>query len=114
MRIATWNVNSIRLRLQQLLAYLREVQPDVLCLQEIKCTDEAFPRLEIEDAGYNAAGHGQEGWNGVAILSKRPVEVSRGLPGDESDAHSRYIEATVPDDAGQVVRVASIYLLHGN
>ena len=114
MRIATWNVNSIRLRLQQLLAYLREVQPDVLCLQEIKCTDEAFPRLEIEDAGYNAAVHGQKGWNGVAILSKRPVEVSRGLPGDESDIHARYIEATVPDSSGRVVRVASIYLPNGN
>jgi exodeoxyribonuclease-3 len=114
LRIATWNVNSIRLRLQQLLAYLREAQPDVLCLQEIKCTDEAFPRLEIEDAGYNAAVHGQKGWNGVAILSKRPVEVSRGLPGDASDIHSRYIEATVPDDAGKVVRIASIYLPNGN
>jgi exodeoxyribonuclease-3 len=113
-RIATWNVNSIRLRLQQLVAYLRETQPDVLCLQEIKCTDEAFPRLEIEDAGYNAAVHGQKGWNGVAILSKRPIEVSRGLPGDERDVHARYIEATVPDDSGKVVRVASIYLPNGN
>ena len=113
MRIATWNVNSVRLRLPHVLAYLAEVAPDVLCLQEIKCQDEQFPRLEIESAGYNCAVHGQKGFNGVAILSKRPVEVTRGLPGDDDDTQSRYIEAIVPDGDG-VVRVASIYLPNGN
>ena len=98
MRIATWNVNSVRLRLPHLLSYLEEVSPDVLCLQEIKCQDEQFPRLEVESAGYNCAVHGQKGFNGVAILSKRAVEVTRGLPGDEEDVQSRYIEAIVPDE----------------
>lgn len=113
MRIATWNVNSVRQRLDHLLRYLKEVEPDVLCLQEIKCTDDAFPRAEIESAGYNAAVHGQKTFNGVAILSKAPVEVTRGLPGDDTDEQSRYIEAIVPHGAG-VVRVASIYLPNGN
>jgi exodeoxyribonuclease-3 len=113
-RIATWNVNSVRQRLDHLLGYLKEQQPDVLCLQEIKCQDEAFPRAEIESAGYNAAVHGQKTFNGVAILSKRPVEVTRGLPGDDQDTQSRYIEAIVPTETGGVVRVASIYLPNGN
>jgi exodeoxyribonuclease-3 len=113
MRIATWNVNSVRQRLEHLLRYLREVEPDVLCLQEIKCQDEAFPRLEVEAAGYNVAVHGQKTFNGVAILSKRPLEVVRGLPGDDADAHARYLEAIVPDGPG-VTRVASIYLPNGN
>ena len=86
MRIATWNVNSIRQRLPHLLAYLKEVQPDVLCLQEIKCLDEQFPRMEVEELGYNIETHGQKAFNGVAILSKRPFEVARGLPGDENDS----------------------------
>lgn len=114
MRIATWNVNSVRQRLDHLLGYLKEQQPDVLCLQEIKCQDEAFPRAEVESAGYNAAVHGQKTFNGVAILSKRPVEVTRGLPGDDQDTQSRYIEAIVPTETGGVVRVASIYLPNGN
>ena len=113
MRIATWNVNSVRQRADHLLRYLREHEPDVLCLQEIKCLDEAFPRLEIEAAGYNVATHGQKTFNGVAILSKRPFEITRGLPGDEGDAHARYIEALIPHDGG-VVRVASLYLPNGN
>ena len=113
MRIATWNVNSVRQRTEHLLQYLKEAEPDVLCLQELKCTDDAFPRLEVESAGYNVATHGQKTYNGVAILSKRPIEVTRGLPGDEADEHARYIEALVPDGAG-VVRVASIYLPNGN
>ena len=113
MRIATWNVNSVRLRLPHLLSYLGEVSPDVLCLQEIKCQDEQFPTLEIQSAGYNCAVHGQKGFNGVAILSKRPIEVMRGLPGDDEDTQSRYIEAVVPDGGG-IVRVASIYLPNGN
>ena len=104
MRIATWNVNSVRQRLPHLLAYLKEVQPDVLCLQEIKCLDEQFPRMEVEELGYNIETHGQKTFNGVAILSKRPFEVARGLPGDENDSQSRYIEAVVPAGDG-VVRV---------
>jgi len=113
LRIATWNVNSVRQRIEHLLSYLKEVEPDVLCLQEIKCLDEAFPRLEVESAGYNVATHGQKTFNGVAILSKRPFEVTRGLPGDQGDTQSRYIEAVIPDGDG-VVRVASIYLPNGN
>ena len=113
MRIATWNVNSVKSRLEHLLAYLRETSPDVLCLQELKCVDEAFPRAEVEALGYNVATHGQKTYNGVAILSKRPIEVTSGLPGDASDEQARYIEATVPTDQG-VVRVASIYLPNGN
>jgi exodeoxyribonuclease-3 len=113
LRIATWNVNSVRQRLPHLLAYLKEMSPDVLCLQEIKCLDEQFPRLEIEELGYNIETHGQKTFNGVAILSKRPFEVARGLPGDENDSQSRYLEAVIPAGNG-VVRVASIYLPNGN
>jgi exodeoxyribonuclease III len=112
-QIATWNVNSVKQRCDHLVRYLRDVSPDVLCLQELKCTTEAFPYLEVEACGYNCAVHGQKGFNGVAILSKRPAEVTHGLPGDESDVHARYIEAVVPTDDG-VVRVASIYLPNGN
>ena len=113
MRIATWNVNSIRQRLDHLLYWLKEVEPDVVCLQEIKCVDEAFPRQEIEALGYNVATHGQKTFNGVAILSKFPMEVERGLPGDDADEQARYIEATIPHGA-TIVRVASIYLPNGN
>ncbi len=113
LRIATWNVNSVRQRLDHLLGWLKETQPDVVCLQEIKCVDEAFPRLEIESAGYNVAVHGQKTFNGVAILSKHPIECERGLPGDPDDAQSRYIEAVVSHD-GAITRVASIYLPNGN
>ena len=111
--IATWNVNSVRQRLAHLLDYLKEASPDALCLQEIKCVDEAFPRLEIEALGYNVALHGQKGFNGVAILSKRPFEVATGLPGDPDDVQARYIEGVIPTKRG-VVRVASIYLPNGN
>src|SRR5271166_3019024 len=113
MRIATWNVNSVRQRTEALLAYLREVQPDVLCLQELKCQEEAFPRLEVEAAGYNVAVHGQKSYNGVAILSKMPFETSTGLPGDENDEQSRYIEAVIPWGK-TVVRVGCLYLPNGN
>ena len=86
MRIATWNVNSVKARLGHVLVYLRQTAPDVLLLQELKVVDEAFPALEIEDLGYNLALHGQKTYNGVAILSKRPIEdVRRGLPGGEGD-----------------------------
>ncbi|MGP0060678.1 MAG: exodeoxyribonuclease III [Beijerinckiaceae bacterium] len=113
MQIATWNVNSVRQRTEHLVRYLKDAGPDVLCLQELKCVDEAFPRLEVEACGYNCAVHGQKGFNGVAILSKHKLEVTRGLPGDESDEHARYIEAVVEADGG-IVRVASIYLPNGN
>ena len=115
MRIATWNINGVRARIANLQTWLRDEAPDVVCLQEIKCVDEAFPTAEIESLGYNVATHGQKGFNGVAILSKRPMEeVSGGLPGDEEDLHARFIEAIVPGDHGGTVRVASIYLPNGN
>jgi exodeoxyribonuclease-3 len=113
-RIATWNVNSVRQRIEHLQRYLKEIEPDILCLQELKCVDEAFPRMEIEALGYNVATHGQKTFNGVAILSKAPLEDVRiGLPGDESDSQARYIEAVI-SHASRVVRVASIYLPNGN
>ncbi len=114
MRIATWNVNSVKQRIDHLATWLAEAQPDVVCLQEIKCVDEAFPASEIEALGYNVATHGQKTFNGVALLSKRPFdEVRRGLPGDDGDLQARYIEAVISTDSG-VVRVASIYLPNGN
>ena len=114
MRIATWNVNSVRQRIEHLQRYLKEIEPDVLCLQELKCVDEAFPRMEIEALGYNVATHGQKTFNGVAILSKAPLEDVRiGLPGDESDSQARYIEAVI-SQGSRIVRVASIYLPNGN
>lgn len=110
MKIATWNVNSVRARAPHLVRWLKEAAPDVALLQELKCVDADFPAMEVEVLGYNVAVFGQKTYNGVAILSKRPIEdIRRGLPGDESDEQSRYIEATV---AG--VRVASIYLPNGN
>lgn len=109
-KIATWNVNSINQRLPAVLAWLEQTAPDVLLLQELKCTDENFPAMEFSAAGYNAAVHGQKTWNGVAILSKHKIEnVKKGLSGDDGDEQSRYIEATV-----QGIRVASIYLPNGN
>jgi exodeoxyribonuclease-3 len=114
MRIVTWNVNSVRTRLPHLLAYLGEATPDVMCLQELKCLDAQFPRAEVEALGYNVAVHGQKGFNGVAILSKRPVEAAPGLPGDEADAQARYLEATTQDADGRLWRVASIYAPNGN
>jgi exodeoxyribonuclease III len=113
MRITTWNVNSIKQRLEHLLRVLKDLQPDVICLQEIKCVDEAFPRQEIESLGYNIATHGQKAYNGVAILSKRPLEdCLRNLPGD-ADEQARYLEGVISTPSG-VVRVASIYLPNGN
>ena len=113
MQIATWNINSVRMRRDNLLGYLRDASPDVLCLQEIKCLNEQFPRAEVEAAGYNVAVHGQKGFNGVAILSKRPMEAVAGLPGDDSDEQARYLEAVVTTDAAPV-RVACLYLPNGN
>lgn len=114
MKITTWNINGVKARLSTALTYLREAQPDVICFQEIKSVDEGFPRLEFEDLGYNVVTHGQKGFNGVAILSKTPLEdVCMRLPGNESDEHARYLEATVSTPSG-AVRVASIYLPNGN
>ncbi len=114
MRIATWNVNSIKQRLESALAWLKERQPDIVCLQEIKCVDDAFPRLEFESAGYNVAVHGQKTFNGVALLSKFKFDdVKIGLPGDDGDDHARFIEGVVSTAKG-ALRVASLYLPNGN
>src|SRR5689334_9274818 len=113
MRIATWNVNSINARLETVLAWFEEVQPDVAGLQEIKCVDEKFPAEAFERLGYNVAVHGQKTYNGVALLSKFPLEdVRRGLPEVEGDDHARYIEAVI--GAPNPVRVGVIYLPNGN
>jgi exodeoxyribonuclease-3 len=114
MKIATYNINGIRARLPALLEWLAGAQPDVVLLQEIKCVDDGFPRLEIEEMGYNIETHGQKGFNGVAILSKHPIEdLTRGLPGDDGDEQARWIEATI---VGQrdAVRVCGLYLPNGN
>jgi exodeoxyribonuclease-3 len=113
MKIATFNINGVKARLPALLDWLAEARPDVVALQEIKSTDEAFPRAEIEDAGYNVATHGQKGFNGVALLSRLPLEdVARGLPGDDGDEQARWIEATVVGT--RAVRVCGPYLPNGN
>jgi exodeoxyribonuclease III len=114
MRIATWNVNSVRQRLDNLLAWLKERQPDIVCLQEIKCADEAFPREAVESLGYNVAVHGQKAFNGVALLSKLPFdEVAPGLIGDDGDVQARFLEALVSTKTG-ALRVVSLYLPNGN
>jgi len=114
MRIATWNVNSVKQRIDSLTAWLAERQPDIVCLQETKTVDEAFPRAPIEAMGYNVAVHGQKTFNGVAILSRFPFdEVTPRLPGDDADDHARFIEAVV-STANGALRVASIYLPNGN
>ena len=114
MRIATWNINGVKARLEQARAWLSEAKPDVVCLQEIKSVDEGFPGEVFEGLGYNVLVHGQKGFNGVAILSRqRPELVRKGLPGDDGDVQARYIEALVPI-AGGVVRVGGLYLPNGN
>jgi exodeoxyribonuclease-3 len=113
MKIATYNINGVKARLPALLDWLAEARPDVVALQEIKCVDEAFPRAEVEDAGYNVAVHGQKGFNGVALLSRLPLEdVARGLPGDAADEQARWIEATV--SGRTALRVCGLYLPNGN
>lgn len=111
MKIATFNVNGLTVRLPALLNWLARESPDVACLQELKTPHEAFPVAKLREAGYGAVWQGQRSWNGVAILAKGadPVERRRVLPGDPDDSHSRYIEATVNG-----VVVASIYLPNGN
>lgn len=114
MRIATWNVNSIRQRLDHLLAWLKETSPDIVCLQEIKCLDEAFPREPIEALGYNVVTHGQKTFNGVALLSRLPFDETRpGLAGDAEDVHARFLEGLV-SVKGAALRVACLYLPNGN
>lgn len=111
MRVATYNVNGVNGRLPVLLRWLKQSQPDVVCLQELKAPEEKFPALAIEEAGYGAIWHGQKSWNGVAILLRggKPRETNRGLPGDPEDLHSRYIEAEVHG-----LIVGCLYLPNGN
>lgn len=111
MRIATYNVNGVNGRLANLLAWLEETTPHIVCLQELKAPQEMFPLAAIEAAGYGAIWHGQKSWNGVAILArgKTPVESRRGLPGDPADTHSRYIEAAIDG-----IVVGCLYVPNGN
>ena len=114
MKIATWNINGVKARLPVVLQWLEEAKPDVACLQEIKSVDEGFPAEPFEGLGYNVYVHGQKGFNGVALLSKRPLEdVRKGLPGDDADEQARYIEALAPGEH-TAFRIASIYLPNGN
>ncbi|MBI1418327.1 MAG: exodeoxyribonuclease III [Limimaricola sp.] len=113
MKIATFNINGVKARFETLTGWLAEASPDVVLLQEIKSTDDSFPRAEIEDLGYSVATHGQKGFNGVAILSKLPLEdISCGLPGDDDDPQARWIEATVVGT--RAVRLCCLYLPNGN
>lgn len=111
MKIVTYNINGIKARLPRLLEYLAEEQPDVVCLQELKTSDETFPEADIRAAGYGVVWHGQKSWNGVAVLARGsdPVERQRGLDGEPEDEHSRYLEVEIGD-----LIVASIYLPNGN
>jgi exodeoxyribonuclease-3 len=111
MRIATYNVNGINGRLGNLLGWLEETAPDIVCLQELKASDDKFPAAALRAAGYGAVWHGQKSWNGVAIVARgaEPVETRRGLPGDPDDTHSRYIEAAI---GGSLV--GCLYLPNGN
>lgn len=111
MKIATYNVNGVNGRLPVLLRWLEETKPDVVCLQELKAPQDNFPIKAINDAGYNAIWHGQKQWNGVAILAKGEIqEIGRGLPGNDDDLQSRYIEALMEND----MVIACLYLPNGN
>lgn len=115
MKIATWNINGVKARIENLCQWLKDSNPDIVCLQEIKTVDEGFPRLEIEALGYHVETHGQKGFNGVAILSKtKPDEVRRGLPGDDSDEQARFIEAVFSVEGHGALRVCCLYLPNGN
>jgi exodeoxyribonuclease-3 len=111
MKIATFNINGVNRRLDNLLAWLSTAKPDVVCLQELKATDGQFPRAAIEAAGYGAVWRGQPGWNGVAILARdgKPILTRAELPGDPSDTQGRYIEAAVNG-----ILIASLYAPNGN
>ena len=112
MKIATFNINGIKARAEVLARWLEQSAPDLVVLQEIKSVDESFPRDLIESRGYHLETHGQKGFNGVAIASKLPLhDVVRGLPGDEADEQSRWIEATVGDTG---LRIVGLYLPNGN
>ncbi|MDR0809157.1 MAG: exodeoxyribonuclease III [Gemmobacter sp.] len=114
MKLATFNINGIKARLEALPAWLDRARPDVVALQEIKSPDAAFPRTLFEDLGWQVETHGQKSFNGVALLSRMPLEdVTRGLPGDDSDEQARWIEATVIGEAG-AVRLCGLYLPNGN
>jgi exodeoxyribonuclease-3 len=109
-KIATWNVNSVKARLTHLLDWLKSASPDVVLLQELKCVTDEFPRLEVQSAGYQCEVVGQKSYNGVAILAKEKIsDPIYELPGGQDDDHARYVEATVGE-----LRVASIYLPNGN
>jgi exodeoxyribonuclease III len=113
MKLATYNINGIKARLEALPRWLESAKPDVVCLQEIKSQDENFPREMFQDMGYTVETHGQKGFNGVAILSRLPLEdVTRGLPGDATDEQARWIEATVM--TARPVRICGLYLPNGN
>jgi exodeoxyribonuclease-3 len=114
MKIASWNINGVKARIETAVTWLKAAAPDVVCLQEIKSVDEAFPAERFEELGYNVATHGQKGFNGVALLSKLPFDdVSPGLAGDPDDTQARYLEAVISVPSG-VVRVVNIYLPNGN
>jgi exodeoxyribonuclease-3 len=114
MKIATWNINGIKARIDAAMTWLKQADPDIVCLQEIKCADEAFPSFEFEALGYNVAVHGQKGFNGVALLSKLPFdEVAPRLAGDPDDVQARYQEAVVSVPSG-ALRILNIYLPNGN
>lgn len=114
MKIATFNINGIKARIEALPEWLSEARPDVALLQEIKSVDEAFPREIFEEMGYAVETHGQKSFNGVAILSRLPLEdIERGLPGDETDDQARYIEATVVGER-DALRLCGLYLPNGN
>ena len=113
MKIATWNVNSVKARLPTVLEVLKAIDCDVVCLQELKCETDAFPYMEVEDLGWTCAVQGQKSYNGVALLSKYPLEdIQAGLPGNENDDQARYIEALVMAEAP--IRVGGLYLPNGN
>ncbi|MDZ4841656.1 MAG: exodeoxyribonuclease III [Hyphomicrobium aestuarii] len=138
MKLATWNINGVKARIETALAWLDLEKPDVVCLQEIKSVDEGFPAADFENLGYTVVTHGQKGFNGVAILSKLPIEdVMRGLPGDDGDVQARYIEATIAPQVmsglangggqaavgqaavgqagfGRAIRLGCLYLPNGN
>ncbi len=110
MKISTWNVNSIKVRIPHLMEWVKQADPDVVLLQELKATEDQFPRMAIEELGYNMAVVGQKTYNGVAILAKKPIDVEQtALPGDPSDEQARYVEAVIGN-----VRIASLYLPNGN
>lgn len=114
MKIATWNINGIKARLENLITWLEQGKPDIVCLQEIKSVDGQFPYGPLQALGYHVKTHGQKGFNGVALLSRiSPDEIKHGLPGDATDEQARFIEGVYSTRKG-VIRIASLYLPNGN